>query len=204
MAGQRGLEPGQTRVVAMSENIHRQQQAKTLRVARKMHRTTGICLFVFFFFISVTGLLLGWKKHSQGYLLAKTSVGVSSDLSTWLPMDSLHNIAVKLLRDSVSAQLSPELDRIDIRPEKGVVKFVFSEHYWGLQLDGTTGKLLQIERRRADFIEKVHDGSIVDQYLGLKNGTFKLFYTSIMGLALLLFTITGFWLWYGPKRMRKA
>lgn len=204
MAGQRGLEPGQTRVVAMSENTHRQQQAKTLRVARKMHRTTGICLFVFFFFISVTGLLLGWKKHSQGYLLAKTSAGVSSDLSTWLPMDSLHNIAVKLLRDSVSAQLSPELDRIDIRPEKGVVKFVFSEHYWGLQLDGTTGKLLQMERRRADFIEKVHDGSIVDQYLGLKNGTFKLFYTSIMGLALLLFTITGFWLWYGPKRMRKA
>lgn len=204
MAGQRRLEPGQTRVVAMSENTHRQQQAKTLRVARKMHRTMGICLFVFFFFISVTGLLLGWKKHSQGYLLAKTSVGVSSDLSTWLPMDSLHNIAVKLLRDSVSAILSPELDRIDIRPEKGVVKFVFSEHYWGLQLDGTTGKLLQMERRRADFIEKVHDGSIVDQYLGLKNGTFKLFYTSIMGLALLLFTITGFWLWYGPKRMRKA
>lgn len=204
MAGQRRLEPGQTRVIAMSENIHRQQQAKTLRVARKMHRTTGICLFVFFFFISVTGLLLGWKKHSQGYLLAKTSVGVSSNLSIWLPLDSLRNIAVKLLRDSVSAQLSPELDRIDIRPEKGVVKFVFSEHYWGLQLDGTTGKLLQIERRRADFIEKVHDGSIVDQYLGLKNGAFKLFYTSIMGLALLLFTITGFWLWYGPKRMRKA
>jgi hypothetical protein len=25
-----------------------------------------------------------------------------------------------------------------------------------------------------------------------------------MGLALLLFTITGFWLWYGPKRMKQV
>ncbi|NHX22353.1 PepSY domain-containing protein, partial [Escherichia coli] len=23
-------------------------------------------------------------------------------------------------------------------------------------------------------------------------------------IALLIFTITGFWLWYGPKRMRKT
>jgi hypothetical protein len=24
-----------------------------------------------------------------------------------------------------------------------------------------------------------------------------------MGVSLLVFTITGFWLWYGPKRMRR-
>jgi hypothetical protein len=28
-------------------------------------------------------------------------------------------------------------------------------------------------------------------------------YSTIMGVALLIFTITGFWLWYGPKRMKQ-
>ena len=28
-------------------------------------------------------------------------------------------------------------------------------------------------------------------------------YTTTMKLALVTFTITGFWLWYGPKRMRR-
>ena len=38
--------------------------------------------------------------------------------------------------------------------------------------------------------------------LGTDYGQIKLVYTSIMGTALLIFTITGFWLWYGPKRYR--
>jgi hypothetical protein len=35
-----------------------------------------------------------------------------------------------------------------------MVKFIFAENYWGIQLDGATGKLLHIERRRSDIIEK--------------------------------------------------
>lgn len=187
----------------MATNNKRQQQAKLLRVFRKIHRTTGACLFVFFFFISITGLLLGWKKHSGGVILAKSHKGTSTDLKDWLPIDSLHTIACKVLHDSVSPNLSLALDRIDIRKDKGMVKFVFTDHYWGVQLDGATGKLLHTERRRADFVENVHDGSILDRYFGTSNGQIKLVYTSVMGLALVIFTITGFWLWYGPKRMRR-
>lgn len=118
-------------------------------------------------------------------------------------MDSLHQRACQYLHDSVSAKLSLELERIDIRKDKGIVKFVFEEGFWGLQLDGVTGRLLQIDRRRSDFIEKIHDGSILDLYFGVTGGEIKLVYTTIMGLALLVFTVTGFWLWYGPKRMRR-
>ncbi|MEJ2005854.1 MAG: hypothetical protein P8X57_13055 [Cyclobacteriaceae bacterium] len=57
--------------------------------------------------------------------------------------------------------------------------------------------------RRSDFIENLHDGSIVDNIANIPGGYFKLFYTTLTGLALLTFTITGFWLWYGPKHMRK-
>lgn len=187
----------------MTNHNNRQQQAKLLRVFRKVHRLTGAFLFVFFFFIAVTGLLLGWKKHSGNLLLPPSQKGTSANLKDWLPIDSLHQKACRYLHDSVSPNLSLELERIDIRKDKGMVKFVFEEGFWGLQLDGATGKLLQVEKRRSDFIEKIHDGSILDLYFGVTGGEIKLVYTTIMGLALLVFTITGFWLWYGPKKMRR-
>ncbi|RYC67471.1 PepSY domain-containing protein [Spirosoma sordidisoli] len=187
----------------MTESQKRQQQAKVLRISRKLHRTTGALLFVFFLFISVTGLLLGWKKNSGGLLLPKSYKGTSTNLADWLPLDSLHKNACRIVQDSISPELSLELERIDVRKDKGMVKFVFADHFWGVQLDGATGKLLHIEQRRSDFIEKIHDGSILDFYAGTSDGQIKLVYTTITGLALLLFTVTGFWLWYGPKRMRQ-
>lgn len=190
-------------MTAKKDNNSRARQASLLRNFRKIHRITGVLLFVFFFFIAITGLLLGWKKHSNGWILPKSSRGSSTELRDWLSIDSLHRNACEILHDSVSKELSLELDRIDIRKDKGVVKFVFADHFWGIQLDGATGKLLQVEQRRSDFIENIHDGSILDRYFGTSNGQIKLFYTTVMGGGLLLFTITGFWLWYGPKRMRK-
>jgi uncharacterized iron-regulated membrane protein len=187
----------------MTEKNNRQQQAKLIRTFRKIHRTTGALLFVFFFFISLTGLLLGWKKHSGGLILPKSYKGTTTDLKDWLPLDSLHQNACKFLHDSVSADISLDLERIDVRKDKGMVKFVFADSFWEVQLDGASGQLLVIDRRRSDFIEKIHDGSILDYYLGTTGGYVKLVYTSIMGLALLTFTITGFWLWHGPKRMRE-
>jgi uncharacterized iron-regulated membrane protein len=187
----------------MTENKQRQKQAKLLRTFRKIHRTTGALLFVFFFVVSVTGLLLGWKKHSGGIILPQSYQGTSTNLKDWLSIDRLHTIAVSILQDSISPTLPTELDRIDIRQDKGMVKFVFTKHFWGIQLDGATGKLLHIESRRSDYIEKIHDGSILDYYFGTSNGQIKLLYTTVMGTALLIFTITGSWLWYGPKRMRR-
>ncbi len=181
----------------------RQKQAKVLRVFRKIHRTLGMFLFLLFLFVSLTGLLLGWKKNSGGYILPESFKGTSTDLKDWLPVDSLHKNACKILLDSVSPDLSLELERIDMRPDNGMVKFVFVEGFWGIQIDGATGKLLHIERRRSDFIENIHDGSILDYLFNTGTEQIKLVYTTITGLSLFTFTVTGFWLWYGPKRMRR-
>lgn len=187
----------------MQDTSKRKQQASILRLFRKVHRTTGALLFIFFFLTAITGLTLGWKKNSGGYILPESYKGSSTELRNWISFDSLHVIACKVARDSISPTLSLELERIDARPDKGMVKFVFIEGYWGIQLDGATGKLLHIERRRSDFIENIHDGSLMDHFFETKNEIFKLMYTTIMGISLLLFTITGFWLWFGPKRMRR-
>ncbi|HQY21980.1 MAG TPA: PepSY domain-containing protein [Ignavibacteria bacterium] len=186
----------------MTDNNKRPRQAKILRIFRKVHRTIGAILFIFFFFISITGLLLGWKKNSGGVILPKSYTGTSTDLKDWLPIDSLHKISDSIILDSVSADLSLELERIDMRKDKGMLKFVYIDGFYGIQLDGATGKLLHIERRRSDFIENLHDGSILDYFFETTSEQIKLVYTSVMGLSLLTFTVTGFWLWYGPKRMR--
>src|SRR6056297_2596880 len=102
----------------------RKKQAKVLRIFRKVHRTTGALLFIFFFFISISGLILGWKKNSNGYILPKTEQGTTADLKKWLPVDSLHTIACNILHTKVSPDMSLEIDRIDIRKEKGSVKFI--------------------------------------------------------------------------------
>jgi uncharacterized iron-regulated membrane protein len=188
----------------LSDHIKRAEQAKTLRVFRKIHRITGAALFVFFFIVALTGLLLGWKKNSNGYLLPNTPKGTSAEFKDWLPIDSLYNAAIFAIKTQNGIDYPIDLDRLDINKEKGVAKFIFDKDYWSVQIDGATAKVLSIDVRRSDFIENIHDGLIIDRLTNNSASLFKLFYTTIMGLALLTFTITGFWLWYGPKRMRKG
>lgn len=184
--------------------MDRKKQASILRSTRKIHRTMGIVLAIFFLVIALSGLLLGWKKNSFGMILPKTEKGISTNIEGFMSVDSLYQIAVKTIHEKVDPNLSLELDRIDIRPNKGMMKFQFEEGYHEIQLDATTGEVLQINRRISDLVEEIHDGSIVDKLLNLKGGFFKLFYTSIMGVSLFLFVITGIWLWIGPKIMKRV
>lgn len=187
----------------MTYHKSRKRQAKILRTFRNIHRKTGALLFVFFFFMSVSGILLGWKSNSNGVILPKTQIGTSTDLKEWLPIHSLHEKAITILKDSVLHNLPAEIDRIDIRKNKGIVKFLFKNDYWEIQLDGATGNLLSFSKRNSDLIENIHDGSILDYWFNTSKKNFKLVYTSLMGSSLLLFTISGFWLWYGPKKMKR-
>jgi len=174
---------------------------KRTRSYRKLHRYIGISLCFFFSIIAFTGILLGWKKHSGGLILPNTETGTSKNLATWLPIDSLASIAQVAVQEKNQLK-DVQIDRMDIRPEKGVIKISFKGNYFEVQLDGTTGKVLAIHQRNSDIIEQIHDGTILDNVI-YANGYFKLTYTSLLGLGLLFLTISGFWLWYNPKRIRK-
>jgi hypothetical protein len=123
-------------------------------------------------------------------------------LNTWKTTSELLKISDSVLINKVDKSLSTKLDRIDIRKDKGIVKFLYADNYWEIQLDGQSGDVLQINQRRSDFVEDIHDGSFLDYYFKTEGEPFKLIYTSIMGVALFFFTLTGFWLWIGPKVIR--
>ncbi|MDX1942828.1 MAG: PepSY-associated TM helix domain-containing protein [Saprospiraceae bacterium] len=185
------------------ERTGRQRQAKVLRLFRKIHKVTASLTFIIFFIVSITGLLLTWKKHSGGLILPDTQTGTSTNKKDWLSLDTLEVLAIQGL-EAHNPKLNPEVDRIDVRPSKGVMKFTFTDHYYEVQIDATTGNIMHVKRRFSDLFEKIHDGSIVDKWLNISGDWFKLTYANIAALSLLIFTITGFWLWYGPKVMRKG
>jgi hypothetical protein len=93
-----------------------------------------------------------------------------------------------------------DVNRLDVRPGRGVVKAWLMNGY-EVQVDLGTGKVLQTAYRRSDIIETIHDGS----FFGGDWTKLGLFLPS--GIVVLLLWITGMWMWWVPfvaKRRRRA
>ncbi|SEF88715.1 PepSY-associated TM region [Algoriphagus boritolerans DSM 17298 = JCM 18970] len=156
----------------------------------------GVPLIVFFFIIGITSVLLAWKKKAE---LLPPTLQTSVEDGSWILPAQMIQIGEGEMR---KMGRDPEVDRIDIRPDKGVAKVTFKTHFTEVQLDGLSGEVLSIETRHSDWIEKVHDGSIVDFYLGGDEAT-KLTYSTLTAMGLILMSLSGFYLWYYPKLIRK-
>ena len=167
---------------------------KRLRRYRKYHRWFGLSLAFFLFISATTGILLALKKESD-FIQPPTSKGVSKDLSTWKSIEELGDIAKKAFYAAHPEYEENTIDRMDIRPSKGIVKVLFESGWWEVQVDGTSGEIKSISRRHSDWIEALHDGSIVANW-------FKLLTMNYLGWGVLIMIITGIWLWYGPKQIR--
>jgi uncharacterized iron-regulated membrane protein len=172
-------------------------KVKSLRALRFLHQWLGIPLVVFFLIIGITSILLAWKKKAE--LLPETLKTKVENTQEWISPAKMVEIAQQQMD---SLQISTEVDRIDIRPDKGIAKLTFKTHFTEVQLDGFSGEVLSIGTRHSDWIEKVHDGSIIDFYLGVDE-TAKLIYSTLTAIGLLLMSISGFYLWYFPKLIRK-
>ena len=171
--------------------------AKSTRWYRKTHRIVAISLFLFIVIMSSTGLLLAWKDQ-LGFKPATTKINESTK-----QLISLSEIEHNAIQYIDSLKLSTEINRIDYRPRKGIAKVRFEEHFTELQINCYTGEIVSEKTRTADFIEMIHDGSIVDYLLNLKANPIKLFYSTIIGLGLLFISFSGFLLWLKPKQIKK-
>ncbi len=170
-------------------------RVKRLRRYRKYHRIVGLILAALLLISATTGLLLGWKKNSD-LIQPPTQKGLSKTLEDWKSVAELIPIAQAALEEKVPALEDYTVDRLDFRPSKGIVKVLFEKAWWEVQLDCTSGEVLSIAKRHSDWIEALHDGSIISD-------TFKLVSMNLLGLGLALMIVTGIWLWYGPKVIRR-
>ncbi len=175
--------------------IKKESYIKSLRSSRVWHRLLGITLATFLLISAVTGILLALKKDVD-VLQPPTQKGESKDLATWKSMSELANLAETAFYQDQPEQKGNLIDRMDVRPSKGIVKILFKKGNWEVQLDGTSGQVKSVAKRHSDWIESLHDGSIV-------NDIFKLVSMNLLGFGVLFMIGSGLWLWYGPKRYRK-
>ncbi|MFK7775699.1 MAG: PepSY domain-containing protein [Saprospiraceae bacterium] len=167
---------------------------KSLRDFRVFHRWMGLTLGVLLIISAVTGVLLALKKDVE-IIQPPTQKGVSKNLAEWKSLDEISAIAENIFHETYPNQKENLVDRMDVRPSKGIVKVLFEEGNWEVQVDGKSGEVKSIEKRYSDWIESLHDGSIISD-------GFKLVSMNFLGIGLLFLIATGFWLWYGPRRIR--
>lgn len=167
----------------------------SLRQFRNYHKIIGLSIALFALISATTGILLALKKEVP-LLQPPTQKGESKALADWKPLEELAQIGIDGLQNAYPEQAGNAIDRMDVRPSKGIVKILFENGWWEVQVDGTTGVVLSVAKRHSDWIEALHDGSIVSEL-------FKLISMNFLGLGLLAMLITGIWLWYGPKKYRK-
>lgn len=166
-----------------------------LRKFRKFHRSVGIVVAVLLLISSITGILLALKKDVT-ILQPPTEKGVSKVFSDWKPIHELSETALAHLHSNASNSDAIGVDRIDVRPSKGIAKVIFDDDSWEIQIDGVSGTVLSMGKRHSDWIEKVHDGSIISD-------AFKLVSMNVLGWGTLALIFTGAWLYYGPGIYRK-
>lgn len=120
---------------------------------RKLHRWGAIAAAMPFLLVVVTGLLLQLKKQLPWVQPPEQRTPHT------VPAVSMAQI-LDAARSVPQAQVASwdDIDRLDVRPGKGLVK-VTANNRWEVQVDLGTGAVLQAAYRRSDLIEQLHDGS---------------------------------------------
>ena len=158
---------------------------------RKLHRWGAALVALPFLVVIATGLLLQVKKQVT-WVQPKEHKG--SGVEPRIGFDVLLAAARAVPQANVRGW--EDIDRIDVRPGKGLVKVVTLSR-WEVQLDIQTGAVLQTAYRRSDLIESLHDGSWF--HAGVKLWIFLPTAVIVLGLW-----VTGIYLWLLPYRARRA
>ncbi|MFT5302607.1 MAG: putative iron-regulated membrane protein [Mariniblastus sp.] len=165
------------------------------RWSRKLHRWGAILTLIPLLIVLVSGLLLQVKKQVT-WVQPATVKGVGDQPG--IAWQQLLAATTSVPESQVSTW--SDIDRVDVRPGKGVAK-VQCKNRWEIQVDLETGEVLDANYRRSDFIESLHDGSFFSD-------TAKLWVFLPNGLVLLGLWCTGAYLWWLPigvkRRKRKA
>lgn len=170
---------------------------KASRLNRVIHRWGSITIALPTLVVLLSGVVLQLKKESH-WIQPATQRG--SDQPPQISFARILEVAKTIPEAQV--QSWDDIDRLDVRPGKGMLK-VRCKNRWEVQLDATSGDVLQVAYRRSDLIESIHDGSFFSDVA-------KLWIFLPTAIVLILLWGTGVYLFALPylakrkKRTRSA
>jgi len=142
------------------------------------------------------GLLLMVKKEIN-WIQPSSQKGIDRQLVPMASVQDLFDAALTV--DIANFTRWEELQRADLKPGKGIIKFV-SKSNWEVQVDTHTAEVLSIARRRSDVIESIHDGSFFADWV-------KLWVFLPAGVGLFVLWISGLYLFtlteYKKRKKRR-
>ncbi len=161
---------------------------------RKVHHWGSILIAVPILITLLTGLLLLVKKEVE-WIQPPTRTGSAPQTIAQQTLQDMFNAARAV--EDVGIDSWRDIRRLDVKPDKGVVKIV-SRTNWEVQIDTATGDVLQVAYRRSDIIESLHDGSFWADWT-------KLGIWLPAGVGLVVLWLTGIYLFirHQGKRMRR-
>ncbi|MEZ6196849.1 MAG: PepSY-associated TM helix domain-containing protein [Planctomycetota bacterium] len=157
---------------------------------RKLHRWGAIVGALPLLLVVGTGILLLLKKD-LAWIQPPTKRGAAT--APTLGLDEL--LAAATTASEAGIQGWEDVDRVDVRPGRGLAKFQ-SRTSWEVQVDTATAEVLSVAYRRSDLIESLHDGSFFHERA-------KLAVFLPHGILLLALWASGLWLFFLPYAARR-
>jgi uncharacterized iron-regulated membrane protein len=176
--------------VSHPSNLRLQTRLKFGKFNRVFHRWGAIVVALPVLVVIVTGIILQLKKEFV-WIQPATQKGSSKELS--LSFDRILEVAKSVSEANIDSW--DDIDRLDVRPSKGILKIRAINRY-EIQVDPETGDILQVAYRRSDFIESIHDGSFFHDKV-------KLWIFLPSAVILLCLWFTGIYLFIMPYQARR-
>lgn len=159
-------------------------------VNRRLHRWGAVAVALPFLLVLMTGGLLQVKKQ-----VAWVQPPEQQTAARVPTVDYATVLAQAMAVPEAGIRGWDDVDRIDVRPSKGMLKLVGTSR-WEIQMDIATGAVLQVAYRRSDLIESLHDMSWF-------HDTAKLWIGVPIAVILLGLWITGVYMWFVHLRARR-
>ncbi len=163
---------------------------KFMKLNRDVHKWSGLILSIVILHVSVTGILLLFKEE-LGFQ-PETHKGEKAEMSEFVSIEKV--ITTGLAQGFEDLKTFDDIDRIDLRPSKNVGKLWTNEGR-EIQIELSTGKVLNVGYRGDKLLENLHDGSYFGTWV-------KYIVVTGSGVALILLTLSGFYIWAYPAIKR--
>jgi len=161
---------------------------------RTLHKWISIVIAIPLLVIFITGVLLLVKKEFS-VLQPPTMKGQEQ-----IPTIAFNQILtiVQSVKD-VQVNSWQDIDRLDVRPNKGVIK-IRTNNRLEIQLDASSGKVLHVAQRNSDLIESIHDGTFFEKNANL----WLMLPVAIASIIMLITGVIMFLLPYLKKNRRNV